>query len=790
MKEYNIIDDKNSDDFKNELIRYFSFWPYFLVSISIFFILASIYLRYAEYSYSSVSQIEIIDKAQDSEMALPTSMTIFNRSMINLENEIGVLKSYRLHRKTINRLNSNIRFLIEGRIKSSEAHQSEWWEKFDFELKTDFNDYEFINYEIFIIDNKLVINNIDGDGEVIKEYSFDNKSTYQNETDLPFDLRVIKDNNLYSKRNLIIESIDFTTEKFLNSTSTALPGKESDQLTVSFSHINPKICVEYLNTLIDEFNKDGINDRELEYRNTIEFVNNRSIILSEELQKIEIKKQKFKELNNLSDINYDASLIVGKQYDYDSELFQAQSQIDLLNLFESNLEKYNSKILPLDIGLNDESINSLIVEYNKIFNEVEEYKIVAGPNNIYLNNLSKQLEVSFKNILKSADNYKSKLEKTIENLKLKEDEYTNLYSSIPENEKILRSIERELEIKEKLFLLLLQKKEEAAINLAVVKPSIKIIDYGRLPKFPISPLKRNVYLSSILVGLLLPFTMLTLLFFLDNKIHTKRQLSPLIPDIPIIGEIPYIDTGDEFSLLTQETKTSRAPLAESMRMLIANLNYTIFNNELKSRIILVTSSVKGEGKTIVSTSLAKLLSDKFEKVLLIGADLRNPQIHKYLGKEKSVLGLSDYVFRNDIEFKDILIKLKNLDIALSGSIPPNPLDLLSSKKFDRLLIDMKKEYDCIIIDSAPCLLVSDTFELSEKVDSTLYAVRANHTDKTVLDFLNENYKNNKLKNLNVVLNSVGNSAKYGYKYGYQYGYKYGYKYAYNYGYGYGYEEDK
>ena len=788
-ENFNINNNSNSDNFKNEIVRYLSFWPYFLISVTIFLVSAFVYLRYSENLYSSSSQIEIIDKAQDAEMALPTSMTIFNRSMINLENEIGVIKSYRLHRKTITRLNSNTRFLIDGRIKSTEAHKSEWWNEFEFDIKSGLDNYVFLSYEISVNNNILTVNHLDTDGDIVEEYSFNNRSTYEKDHNLPFDLKVIKDDNISLKRNLIIESIDFTTEKFLNSTSIVSSGKESDQLIVKFVHNNPKICVEYLNTLIDEFNKDGISDRQLEYQNTIEFVNNRSLLLSEELQKIEIKKQKFKELNKLSNISFDATLIVGKQYDYDSELFESESQIDLVNLFVSSLENFNSKILPLDIGLKDASINSLIIEYNKIFKEVEEYKIIAGPNNVYLNNLSTQLENSFNNLLKSAANYKLKLEKIVDNLKSKEDEYTEMYSSIPENEKILRSIERELEIKEKLFLLLLQKKEEAAINLAVVKPSIKVIDYGRFPKFPISPVKRNIYFGSLLVGLLLPFLIMSLIFFLDNKIHTKSQLSQLLPDLPIVAEIPFIKNKDLFSLLSSNTKTSRDPLTESFRMLVANLNYTIFKGEEKSKVILTTSSIKGEGKTIVSSNLSKLLSDKYNKVLLIGADLRNPQIHKYLDVKKTVLGLSDYVFRNDIDWKKCLIKRGNLDILLSGTIPPNPSDLLSSEKFDTLLKTLKKEYDCIVIDSAPCLLVSDTFELSKKVDATLYVLRANHTDKSLVEFINENFKSKKLKNLNVIFNSVGNSVEYGYKYGYQYGYKYGYKYGYNYGYGYGYSED-
>ena len=226
-------------------------------------------------------------------------------------------------------------------------------------------------------------------------------------------------------------------------------------------------------------------------------------------------------------------------------------------------------------------------------------------------------------------------------------------------------------------------------------------------------------------------------------------------------------------------------------MIVANLNFMLFNSDskLKNNRILVTSSIKGEGKTLVSINFASSLSAKYPKVILLGCDLRNPQLHKFLGLEKSKKGISDIIYRNDLNWKDLIIKNNKLDILLSGTIPPNPTELLSSDKFKSFIDDISKIYDYIVIDSAPCLLVSDTFEISKLVDNSIYLVRANHTSKDVIPFINETFQQKKLSNINVVFNSVGNSSVYGYKYGYQYGYKYGYKYGYNYGYGYGYGDD-
>ena len=287
----------------------------------------------------------------------------------------------------------------------------------------------------------------------------------------------------------------------------------------------------------------------------------------------------------------------------------------------------------------------------------------------------------------------------------------------------------------------------------------------------------------------IPFAIIYIVFAFDNKVHNKDQLIAATSDIiPIIAEVPHID--DKLSLNQISTSSSRNALAESIRMLVSNLNYSLINLKSKTKTVLVTSSVKGEGKTIISMNLANSLTSNNKKVILVGADLRNPQLHKYLNIDKNQIGLSNLIYKNSLnEYKNHIVKSDNLDILLSGAIPPNPTEILSNN-FSDFIDLLKEEYDYIIIDSAPCLLVSDTFEIADLVDSTVYIFRANHTEKSVCNYIMDIYKTKKFKNLNLVLNGVGSSSSYGYKYGYQYGYQYGYKYGYNYGYGYGYVEDK
>ena len=276
---------------------------------------------------------------------------------------------------------------------------------------------------------------------------------------------------------------------------------------------------------------------------------------------------------------------------------------------------------------------------------------------------------------------------------------------------------------------------------------------------------------------------------LDNKVHTKDQVQDIVGSgIPIIGEIPFIN--DKNSLNKIFSSTSRSVITESFRILISNLNFTLFNNEKKSneKVILVTSTIKGEGKTIVSVNLAANLSLNNSRVLLLGSDLRNPQIHKFLGVDKNVPGISDLIVNEDLDWQDIKIKSNNIDIIVSGKIPPNPTELLSSNRFKQLVNLFRKNYDYIVVDSAPCLLVSDTFQISKIVDSTIYVVRSNFTENKLVKYIEDSNNQNKFNGLNIVINSVGSSNSY--SYAYKYGYGYGYKYGYNYGYGYGYGSNK
>lgn len=775
----------------NALLRYFNFYPYYIISILFFIIISFFYVRYSDEIYRTTAKIQIIDDDLDSEMALPTAMTIFNRSMINLENEIEKLKSFRILEQVVSNLNLNMNLYSVGTVRSIHLHNSEWFAENKYLIKIRdsllFDSGISNDFIIDFFDDKMTIEWFIGD--IVKnKYSFDGFKTDSKENELPFSLDIKVDSDkieLLKKEPFKLSFFDKNkaVQSLVDKINIKQIGKESELLEISLDHPNKKIAQDILNDLIKVFDQDGIYDRRLVYKRTMDFVDDRYELLKTELEDIESSKSLFKRENNLTDLRSDAKLSGDQILNYENDLFKAESQLILANLFLSNLSENDFDYLPVNIGLENLSVNQAIRDYNEKISIRNQFQNSVGVNNVNLQSLDKEINEIFNNTIFSLNNYISSLEKTVNRIKSKENEFRNFYENVPENEKILRSIEREQKIKEALFLLLLQKREEAAINFAVTKPSIKIIDNAITNPDIISPKKSIIFFLAVSLGFLLPTMVLYIIFLFDTKIHTRDQLVEKTDNIPIIGEIPFISDQKIRNSITKSE--SRNPLAESFRVMIANLGFVLFKEKQINdcNIILVTSSVKGEGKTIISVNAASILASRNNKVLLIGSDLRNPQIHKFLGIKKETKGLTDYIYNSkDGNWKKFLISEGKLDILLSGSIPPNPTELISSEKFKNLILKAKQHYDYIIIDSAPCIVVSDTFEISSFADTTLYVVRSNFTDNSLCGFINECKSQNKVPNINLVLNGVGKSRSFRNSYKYNY--------SYNYGYGYGYGEEK
>ena len=770
-------------DILSEFNKVISFWPVFLVSFILSMIFLFAYIRYTDEIYDTSAKILVLDDAQDSEMALPTAMTIFNRSMINLENDIAVLKSHRLNSLAISSLKSNVSYYTKGLVRTIQKHPDNFYEDYEIVMKFDTDTIQNSKlYELEIVDNNLKVSEYNDENELTYQKQFPKLSTLISSHQLPFDLKINKyDSNDNFNRLIKFSSFEKTVKNHINEISVEEFGKESDILQINLKSNNPLIAQEYINTLIDFFDSDGIYDRQNEYKRTIDFVDSRSIILQQELEKIELNKEFYKKKNDISELSVDASISLNKRTNFESELFDFQTQKDLAQLLKDFISDSSFDLMPINVGFDNDAINDLISKYNDLVNERDKLLYSgAGKNNNLLIAIEKSIRDFSTNIIISIDNHLSLLDKTINNLSFRENEISSEYNNIPENEKILRSIERELEIKEALYLLLLQKREEAQINFAVTKPSIKVIDYSITGTFPVSPNKPLLLIFFTSLSFIIPYGILSILLFFDNKIYDTDELIAKTNG-SVIAEIPFIQESDELYKISGSY--DRTMLAEGIRMLASNLKYILTKSDNLAKVILITSSVKGEGKTIVSVNTSSLLKSDSKRVLLIGSDLRNPQLHRYLGIKKSdAKGITNYVYSDDKDWDKYIIKNKHFDLLPSGDIPPNPTEILGSKKFKKIISDARNIYDYVVIDSAPCLLVSDTLEISGLCDKTIIVTRSGFTNNDICEFIKKSIETNRFNNISLVLNAVGKRSLYGYNYKYSYGYKYSYNYGYNYGY--------
>ncbi len=774
--DFNQIDSEENFDFKKEFLKYFSFWKYFL-GASIFLLLtAFIYIKYTSKVYTSTAKIKVLDK-KESSLELPSAEDLFSHSKINLENEVEVLKSYPILEEVVRNLNLTTSFIAIGDIMES-LEVSIPFEYFSERISDSIANHE---YRLNISDEGLEIIDYNNDD---KTYLFKEFSTYKASHDLPFEIHNINQDvwrENYEGFGIIFQPIEDVVASLKKDIIIESVGKESEIISLSLKSTNKEYAENIINELIKVFNNDGIKDRQLIHKRTIDFVNDRYAYLSMELDSIEIVKQLYKVDNNLVDLSANSAISLEQSFRSEESIFSVENQISVTNLLIATLNNSDLELLPANIGIENAEINSLISDYNQTILERKKLILSAGLNNPSIKQMDNIISDSRSNIIFSLQNHLSQLNNLKEKLSKQYVEFDSRVSDLPEKEKILRAIERNQEIKEALYLFLLQKREEAEVSYAVTEPSIKVVEYAITDNIPVSPKPKIIYLGALLLGLLIPFGVLYLLFLFDTKIYSKDDLLELNLGAPILAEIPEIV---EQSNKMIESSKERSVLAESFRVLTSNLNFILPKDEQAGKVIMNTSTVKGEGKTFTAINLALTYSSFDKKVLLIGADLHNPQIHKYLNAKKSIQGLTNYLMDKTMNWESALLKPNselNCDILLGGTMPPNPAQLLSNGNLDLLLEQAKTKYDYIIIDTPPSLLVSDTLTISHLADVVLFVTRCNHSQKEVLNYIKDIIKDEKIKNIGLILNGLGKMNAYGYGYGY--------KYSYNYGYGYGYNSD-
>jgi len=780
LNDFNEEKEESTFDLKAELFKFLTYWKLILLGFIIGGLLAYLYNRYTIPKYNTEATMMIVDDQEKNAMnATPSGGgAIFSLEDDGIQNHIEKLKSKQLVESVVDELNHNISYFIEGNVITVEAYKSSpvliefiTHDSIINSLSKDFIVTPTSDTSFKLEDETIGYSENHKIGEVIKleDIQF---------TILPKSGEEQGNFGRTSSVNIKIEPIRDIAAGYISKLQIAQKGQAKDILFLSLVQNTPEKSEDFLSKLMERFNEEGVENKQEVAENTTKFIQDRLEMITTELDSVEVNIADFKRENQIMDIGSGASQFQSKFSATEQEVFNTETQLELLSSVEELLRNQGEYELLPDVGVNEGGVSGLINSYNTLVMERNMYLEGGTERNPIVKTISQQLDSLRENLFENIESTRSSLNIRLRELNQRGNVAQGKFSNFPGLEKGMRSIERQQQIKEQLYLFLLQRREEAAISSAATASVARVIDSPFTNNSPVDPAPWLILIGGFLIGLIIPIGIIFIKNFLDTKVHHKGDLSPLLKLVPFAGEVPKIEAEQSDIIALND----RSPLAESFRILRTNLAYIIQKKKKEvADVIYVTSTIKGEGKTFVSFNLSRTLSSTDRKVLLIGADVRNPKLHRYTSLTKGARekGLSDYLYDHQVSPKDIISKTNEdgiaVDVILSGPIPPNPAELLMNQRMEQLINTLKPEYDYIIVDTAPTMIVTDTLLISQLADYTLYVTRANYTEKKLLDFPKELKKQGKLKGLSVVLNDVDYSKfSYGAKYGYSYGYGYGY----------------
>lgn len=765
--------EEESVNIRAILDQYLVHYKWILFSLIVALGIAFVYLRYATTIYESKASVLVRD---DKNGGMPDGLDIFSDigfggAQSSLYNEKEFLTSRSLMENVVKELNINKKYIPRG--QNSGFKRSEIYNVVPISMKYVAGDTMFYDssaiFEVSIIDHKNI-------SVSLEEPSFKIQTKFNSPFETPKGEFVIHKTEHFSEewkeRSIVInfQKIDDAIIEYRELLNVESVNKDASVLSIAIKGSSIRKNNDILNTLVELHQLNSIENKNEIARNTSKFINERIRYISEELSEVEDTGETFKSSKNLVDVSSDAAMYMEKESALESQIIEATIQLSLANYMVEYLESQKALdiLLPANLGFEDQSIAKMTEEYNQLALERNRLMQVTGPKNPQINQIGRQLE-NLKNSLKrSLDNFKTSKTLQVKELKKEESFYRGKLDKIPEYERQFREIVRQQEVKEQLYLYLLQKREENEITMVGAVSDIQTIDFAYSDGKPVSPKKNIIYLGAFLLGIIFPVGIIYVSDLLDNKIRIPKDIEDA--GLPFLGDLP--DSGKKERLLTG--KNQRSQLAEALRMLRTNMHFMLGNPTEKGKVIMVTSTVPGEGKSFLSINLGISMAQTDKKVVVVGYDLRAPKIMEYADLRKNI-GVSNYIVDETISHSDLLQPSEineNLSYITSGHIPPNPSELLLKPRAKSLIQKLKEEFDVVIIDTAPIGMVADTMLIADQADALLYVVRYNHLNKNMLKIPVEKYKANKLGNMGVVLNGV-DYKKERHAYGYGYGYGYG-----------------
>ncbi len=761
--------ENNSLEIKENLELILRNWYWLALSVLLALFAAYFYLKYQEDIYEAKASVLIEDQGGLTIEEFSGLEEIFGTGT-QVMDETYVLKSIPLVKNVVNNLNMDVRQSRKTQLskKFVEYYKDSPLSILKYSEGENFT--EPIGFQVTILDPSTFQLAMEDD-DFEKTFRFGDLLNIKDKVKIKINKSENFTPNSDPKVFISLIPREQRTLGIIEELEVVPAEKMSNVLNINYQDNRLEKAKDVLDELITQYSYNSVVDKKQIAENTSKFIDERIDLLTTELAGVEKNIEDFKQGNNLTDIVTEAKLYSDNSSQINNELVQTEMKYKILDYLSQHMNQNENSLLPTNIGLEDSNISYQIDKYNQMILQRNRYDQSTTESNPEYKILQQNIDNMRRSIAQEVSNQKNGLRITISGLNTQSNLLNNKLKNIPQQERQYREIFRQQQTKEALFLYLLQKKEEVAISEISITPDFKTINNAFGSYIPVSPNRKLIYLIAFFLGLIIPVGLIFVRNLLDTKIHTTQDLENLT-NIPIAGNISkYTQTKDGLVL----DKTNRTSTAESMRLLVTNLEF-MFEQDKSNKTVLVTSTLSGEGKTFVSVNLGANLAYNGYKVVILGMDIRAPKIQDYF-EIKNPKGVTHFVRNENLSIEDITnhyIEYPNLDVITSGTILPNFLDILTNKRIDELFFKLKEKYDYIIIDSAPVGLVSDTFNIAKFIDLCLYVVRANYLDKRMINVVERIHKDKKFPKTYIVLNDLDvTSKKYGSSYGYGYGYGYG-----------------
>lgn len=797
-------DDKEID-IQELLFKYLIHWPWFVGAVIVCLISAYIYLYVATPVYNISATVLIKDDKKGGssnnvagldELGLSGLIT----SSQSIDNEIEVLRSKTLVKEVVNYLNLYVTYQDDDQIPSKELYKTS-----PVQVNMTPQEAEKLKTKVVIEmvlhpQGSLDVNVKMEDKEIQKHFEKLPAILPTNQGTLSFFQTT---DSISSKKNEEVGSpvqdmrhITATISQPMNvarryceNLSIEPTSKTTSVVTVSLKNSSLQRGQDFINQLFEMYNRNTNNDKNEIAQKTAEFIDERIGIISKELGSTEADLETFKRDAGITDLSSDAQIALTGNAEYEKKQVENRTQISLVEDLKKYLGHNEYEILPSNVGLKDITLAAQIDRYNEMLIERKRLLRTSTENNPAIINLDTSIRATKANVQATLEGTLQGLFITKADLDREAKRYMRRISDAPGQERQYVSIARQQEIKAGLYLMLLQKREENAIMLAATANNAKIIDDAIADVIPVSPKRSIIYLAALCLGIAIPVVVIYMIDLTKFKIEGRADVEKLT-SVPIAGDIPLTDEKNtkEGSIAVFENQNNL--MSETFRNIRTNIQFMLQNNK---KVILVTSTVSGEGKSFTSANLAISLSLLGKKVVIVGLDIRKPGLNKVFNLSSKEKGITQYLANPEMDLMS-LVQLsdvnRNLYILPGGTVPPNPTELLARDGLDKAIEILKKNFDYVILDTAPIGMVTDTLLIGRVADLSAYVCRADYTHKAEYTLINELFHEQKLPNLCTIINGVDlKKRKYGYYYGYgKYGKHYGYGKRYGYGYGYGQEK--